>query len=381
MRLLVSGGGTGGHVYPILSVVAALRESSATPSPATPTPAADLTTLHIRYLGTADGVEAELVARAGLAFTPIHAGQLRIFNPFKLARNSLRMVRGLLEARAIIRQWQPDVLFVTGGYVCAPVVWAAHRRHLPTLIYLPDLVPGLAVQRLARYADRIAVSFPEVADHFPGKDVVVTGYPVRPELVDARLDSRQARAFFRLQEDLPVLLVYGGSQGARSLNIAVAQILPELLQEAQVIHISGHRDWSVAQTRADALTPTRRSRYRLFPYLHDEMSLAFRAADLALTRAGAATLGELPAVGLPAVLVPLPISGGHQYPNARYLAKRGAAVVLENDQLSTKLLPTLLDLLHDPDRLRTMSQASRALARPDAAQAIASALLDLARVS
>ncbi|HFQ95797.1 MAG TPA: UDP-N-acetylglucosamine--N-acetylmuramyl-(pentapeptide) pyrophosphoryl-undecaprenol N-acetylglucosamine transferase [Anaerolineae bacterium] len=374
MRILFSGGGTGGHVYPILTVAAALEAlwPERAPQPDEP--------LTLRYAGTPDGVEAHLAARAGLDFTPISAGQIRILNPFKLARNAWRMARGSRQAGVIMRSWQPDAIFVTGGYVCGPVVWAAARHQVPVLIYLPDVTPGLGVQRLARHAAAIAVSFPEVAAHFQDYDarVLDTGYPVRPELRQRSMTKTQARLAFHLSPHTPTLLVFGGSRGARAINQALAAALPHLLDAMQVIHISGELDFTEAQRRASGLSPAQQERYRLFAYLHEEMIAALHAADLVVARAGASTLGEFPALGLPAILVPLPISGGHQRHNARYLADRGAAVIVENDAMPHQLLPAIQSLMDDPQRLEAMSRASAALARPRAAEAIASALIDLA---
>lgn len=333
--------------------------------------------LSLCYAGTAAGVEAAMAADAGIDFVAIPAGQLRIRNPLQLLRNSLRLAGGTLQARRFVREWRPDVVFVTGGYVCAPVVWAAYRRQIPVLIYLPDITPGLAVQRLARFASRVAVSFPEVASFFPGK-AIVTGYPVRRELRRRSLSKEDARKSFGLDPNLPTLLIFGGSRGSRSINQATAGVLSQLLALAQVIHISGELDWEAARERSALLSPDQSRRYRSFAYLHDEMVAALCAADLAVTRAGASTLGEFPALGLPAILVPLPISGQHQLPNARYLADRGAALIIDDDALPGQLLPTVRDLLDHPDRLSAISQASAALACPDAAGAIAGAIIDLA---
>lgn len=330
----------------------------------------------IRFAGTREGVEAALVARAGLDFVPISAGQMHIRNPLKLALNSGKMAKGGLQSLRLMRQWRPDALFVTGGFVCAPVVWAAHRLHIPILIYLPDVTPGLAVQRLARYAHRVAVTFPEVAAFFPGK-AVVTGYPVRQELRERSLSRTEARLRFDLDPHRPTVLIFGGSRGSRSINQATAAILPNLLNSAQVLHITGELDWESSRARAQGLTPDQQAGYRCFPYLHDDMVAALCAADLVVARAGASTLGEFPALGLPAVLVPLPISGQHQLPNARYLADRGAAQIIADADMNQDLLPTLQALLAQPDRLDAMSEASTSLAHPDAADRLADALLRL----
>lgn len=330
------------------------------------------------YVGAVGGVEAGLVKRAGLPFAAISAGQLRIAHPLRLTRNLVLMARGAAQAADLLRRWRPDVVFVTGGYVCAPVVWVAHRRRIPILIYLPDLTPGLAVRLLARYADRVAVSFPEVTAHFRGRPTLVSGYPVRQALRERTLDKAAARERFALNPMPPTVLVFGGSHGAQAINEALAAILPDLLNLAQVIHISGERDHLAAQTRSAGLSDEQRRRYRLFAYLHEEMPAALMAADLVVARAGASTLGEFPALGLPAVLVPLPLAGGHQMVNARYLADRGAAVIVADADLRTRLWPTLQALLTQPERLAAMSRAGAALARPDAADRLAQALLELA---
>jgi len=360
-------------VYPILTVVAAaeaLWSEQASPEP-----------LEFLYVGTEDGVEAKLARRAHIDFAPIRAGQIHIRNPLLLARNTLRMMRGSREARSLLADWQPDAVFVTGGYVCGPVVWAASYHKKPVLIYLPDITPGMGVKRLAPHAAAIAVSFPEVARSFSDYPATIydTGYPVRPELRQRSMPREQAREAFHLDPNLFTLLVFGGSRGARAINQALAAILPQLLDEMQVIHISGELDHQQAELRANDLSPQQRLRYRLYPYLHDEMIAALHAADLVVARAGASTLGEFPALGLPAILVPLPISGGHQRHNARYLADRGAAVIVENDAMPQELLPAILDLSHHPHKLAAMSRASAALARPDAARNIARILLELGK--
>jgi UDP-N-acetylglucosamine--N-acetylmuramyl-(pentapeptide) pyrophosphoryl-undecaprenol N-acetylglucosamine transferase len=243
------------------------------------------------------------------------------------------------------------------------------------LVFLPDLVPGLAIRLTARLATTVAVSFPEAGDYFPGK-AVVTGYPVRPELPAA--DRTSALQAFDLQDEPPVLLVFGGSRGSRSINRALVSALPELLQHCQVIHISGQADWPwVAERSAVSQIPFG-ERYHPFPYLNEEMVQALAAAELAVARAGASVLGEFPAVGLPSVLVPYPHAGQHQQVNADYMAQRGAAVIINDEELPTRLAPTILDLLRSRDRLAAMSQAARDLARPDAAGNIVRELRRLA---
>jgi len=271
--------------------------------------------------------------------------------------------------------------------VAAPLAWAASRARpkVPLLIYLPDLTPGQAIRLTSRLAEAVAVSFPEVAPYFPGK-AVVTGYPVRPELLAARKET--ARAALNLRPDLPLLLVFGGSRGSHSINQALLAALPQLLPICQVVHISGQLDWPAIgdaglriATELAAAAGRSDVRYHPYPYLHDEMVQALAAADLVVARAGASVLGEFPAVGLPSILAPYPYAGQHQDANAAYLADRGAALVVPDGELAGRLAPAVLSLFTKPERLAAMAASTRALARPEAAAAIAQKLRQLAGVT
>jgi UDP-N-acetylglucosamine--N-acetylmuramyl-(pentapeptide) pyrophosphoryl-undecaprenol N-acetylglucosamine transferase len=337
-------------------------------------------------------MEQALVERAGIPFRGISTGQLRAVNPLKLLRNAGRMVTGTRQSLDVIDHFRPDVCFVTGGYVCGPVVTACSLRKVPVLIYLPDVTPGYAIRWLSQLAQRVAVTLPEVAAHFgglaPQGKAVVTGYPVRQELLDAAADRPAARR--KLAESLqwpqlagelaalPLLLVWGGSQGARAINRATWGAVAQLLPHAAVLHAVGERDWPLYTewAAANPLPETLRNRYHPVPYLHEAMPLALAAADLTVARAGASSLGEFPAAGLPAVLAPY--AGVNQMDNAQALAGRRAAVIVRDEELGAKLAPTVLDILRQADKLAAMRSAMRSLARPQAAQAIAGEIVRLA---
>ena len=362
MRVLLTGGGTGGHVYPALAVAVALREMQPD--------------VELAFVGTADGMEASLVSRTDLPYFSISAGALRGRSPVGMLHGGAKLVLGVRQAGRRIGAFSPDVVLATGGYVCVPVVTAARLAGVPTLIYLPDIEPGLAVKALARIADRVAVSFEASEQYLPRGKVVVTGYPVRPEL--QTIDRRLARQRLELPDDARVLLVFGGSRGAQTINRAVETALDELLEMAYVIHISGPEDEPRLRARLSDVALERRERYRLYAYLHEEMAAALAASDLVVCRAGASTLGELPTFGLPGVLVPYPYAGAHQWQNANYLANRGAAIAIANDAVRAGALPaTVRTLLGDAERLAQMRKASAALARPDAARNIARELMHL----
>ncbi len=221
------------------------------------------------------------------------------------------------------------------------------------------------MRTLSPFASRIAVSFPESRGYFPTSKVIVTGYPVRQEIIG--VDRATAREKLGLPREEKVLLILGGSRGAHRINMAVKRVLPALLNLAEVIHISGHGDEEALRFERERLPERLREKYRLHPYLHQEMAWALAAADLAVARAGASTLGEFPAAGLPSLLVPYPYAAGHQARNADYLVERGAAVKIEDSELEKRLLPTIERLLSD-GILARMAEAAGRLAQPEAAK-------------
>jgi UDP-N-acetylglucosamine--N-acetylmuramyl-(pentapeptide) pyrophosphoryl-undecaprenol N-acetylglucosamine transferase len=327
-------------------------------------------------------MEADLVKRAGIDYAEIPAGQFHGMGIRRLPASLLATTRGYFAARQVLRRFRPHVLFFTGGYVAAPMAMAG--RKVPSLLYVPDIEPGLALKSLARFSRRIAVSAEDSRAYFSSSaSVTVTGYPVRADL--SVWNRTAALAALQLSPELPTLLVFGGSKGSRSINHALLAALPDLLTDMQIIHISGALDWPAVQSNRDSLAAQMTAlgkpsslaeRYRPYPYLHDEMGAAFAAADLVVCRAGASTLGELPAYGLPAILVPYPHAWRYQYVNADYLARHGAAQILVDQELGTRLLPLVHEIIRDAARLSQMRQAMRLLARPQAAHAIAGLLRD-----
>ncbi len=329
-------------------------------------------------------MEKDLVRRSEkqVSFVEIPAAGIRGRAPWTVLRNLLVLVRGVRAAGRLLDEFAPDVALATGGYVSIPVGLAAWRKGVPFLLYLPDVVPGLAVRFLARLASRVATTTPASARYIPRGKMVVTGYPVRPAFWQA--DRRTARRRLGLPEQGPVLLVAGGSRGARSINRAVGAGLADLLPRAVLVHLCGNEeDEGWLRQRAAELSPDLRARYHLYRYLH-EMPLAVAAADLAICRAGASVLGELPAAGLPAILVPYPYV--HQDENADYLVRHGAAVKVADARLRDAqgqpdprvLLEAVRRILDDPARYAQMARAARRLACPQAAQAIAEQLQSLA---
>jgi undecaprenyldiphospho-muramoylpentapeptide beta-N-acetylglucosaminyltransferase len=326
------------------------------------------------WVGGEGGMEAELVRRQGIVFRTIPAAGVHGVGLKQLPNNLGLLTRGLLAARRILRDFHPDALFFTGGYTAVPMALAGWR--LPTLLYAPDIEPGLALKSVARLADCIALTAEDSREYFPAHSkLTVTGYPVRADLTGWKCSA--ARQKLGLLEALPVLLVLGGSRGARSINQALGANLPALLKKAQVVHLSGELDWPAVEATRRELTEQQAVHYHAFPYLHEQMGAALAAADLVVSRAGASTLGEYPMFSLPAILVPYPHAWRYQKVNADYLAQRGAAVVIRDNSLQDELLPTVTALLENPTKLQAMRSAMQSLARPQAATAIADQLLKL----
>ncbi len=326
------------------------------------------------WVGGMDGMEKRIVKDRKIRFQGIHAAGVHGVGLGSLPGNLVQLARGVFDAGKILRSFQPDVMLFTGGYVAVPV--ALRGWSVPSVLYVPDIEPGLALKTLARMAHAIAVTAGRSKTYFSsGKDVRVTGYPVRSDL--SAWTAKEAYQALELSPEEPVLLVFGGSKGARSINRALVADLPAVLEDTQVLHITGHRDWQEIQQQSGHLPSNLQDRYRAFPYLHDRMGAAFTVADLVLSRAGASVLGEFPLFGLPAVLVPYPHAWRYQRVNARYLAERGAAVIVEDEHLAEQLLPSVLDLMQDEQRLEDMRDRMRGLAQPQAAQDIAQLVVEV----
>ena len=366
MRIMVCAGGTGGGIYPALAAAAKLQDMGV---------AAE----DILWIGTKGEMEEDLVPRAGLRLETVSGGPIVGVPLLARARNAAKLARGLFATSGHVRRFRPDVLFVTGGYVAAPAAVAARRHGVPIVIYLPDVEPGSSIRFAVPLARRIACTTEGSSAFVPAAKMVVTGYPVRPDIrAAAALSRAQALAQFDLAPGRPTLFVFGGSRGARNINRALMATLPALLTDTQVIHVSGTLTWPEVEANAATLPAALRANYRPYPYLHEAMGAAFRAADLVLARAGASMLGEGPAFGLPAILVPLTFAWRYQKVNADYLTERGAAVQLIDETLAETLLPTVRGLLADRDKLARMAAAAAALDRPEAAADLARVILKTA---
>lgn len=366
MRVVIAGGGTGGHINPGLAIAEALTNR---------VPGAQ-----VLFVG-GGGLERKLVPEAGWPFAQVAARQF----PRRLSFRSVwaLMVLGIggMQALYVLGRLKPAVVVATGGYAAAAVGAAAAVLRIPLVVQEQNLIPGATNRILGRWARRVSVAEDAVIRYFPGK-AVATGVPVRKAALGG--DRMQALRRFGLTDDRLTVLVLGGSQGAQSLNTAVIAMLPLLERgpAVQILHQTGktHVDWVRAQvSEFERSKPT--LRYVLVPYI-EAIGDAYACADLVICRAGFGTLSELTANGCPAILVPYPYAaGGHQEPNARWLEAAGAAtVMLDRDLSGERLAAAVRSLAEDRRRLRAMAEASRALGRPDAAQAVAELIVESAAV-
>ena len=370
MRVLISGGGTGGHVYPALAVAQQLQQHY---------------NADILYLGSDDGLETRLVPAAGLRLEAIQAGKLQRFVSWSTVKGVVRIPVGMAQAVKIVRAFRPDVAFTSGGYVAVPA--GSRITNTPRLMHQQDVSPNLSNKLLAPLATRISVAFADSLRYFPAQKTVQLGNPIRQAILDVRsISSQQARKELSLASDVPLMLVTGGSQGARHLNQNVCRALPELLKQCQVLHISGNNLFNetrelAEQTLTDVESETRQ-RYRLEPYMDEEMPLALQAADVVLCRSGASSLSELAVLGKPSVLVPLPpaIGGSPQEANAAMFQREQAAEVILNNILKPELIiERVTYILSQPARLQAMSEAASEFAKPNATQEIVETIVTLAK--
>ena len=364
MRIAFCGGGTGGHVYPALAVAAALRKLTEGPEP------------EMLYIGVRGKADREIAIREGLRFRDVTAGPLRGGSRLGTARGSLKLAAGTAQALRILRGFQPDVVFASGGYGSVGVGLAARLLRKKLLLFLPDVEAGMAVKTLAKVANRIAVTVPAAQSQFPGRKTVVTGYPVREAFFTA--ERTAAREALGLDPQLPTLLVSGASSGASRLNHAVASWANDFLQIGQLVHLCGQADEPWLRAGIEKLPKELAERYHLYAYLHEEMPLALAAADLAVMRSGASVLGELPASRLPAILVPGEYEGWDQTPNARFMEENEAAVMLPQNRIE-ELHSMVMYLINNETRLTNMRAALGKLARPEAAEELAGLLVEMSR--
>lgn len=368
VRILLTGGGTGGHIYPALAIGKGIESQVSS---------------QFLYVGTKRGLEADLASKAGFPFKAITAEGLTRRISWPAVRAGLKSIKGSWEAWQILKRFKPHVVVGTGGYVCGPIVLTASFLGIPTVIHEQNAFPGITNKILARYVDKICVTFPESREYFKTKvPIIHTGLPVRTEVLEV---TREAGCkYFNISGDSTTILVVGGSLGAESLNQALASIYPFFAKhpEYYLIHVTGKSGYEahLKKVKSQGIDVDNIGNIIIKPYIY-EMEYGLAAADLVIGRAGASFLAEIMAKALPAILIPYPYaSENHQEHNARSLEKRGAAqVILEKDLNWQPLQQELEELLLNKNRMIRMAEASRELGRPGALNEIVKEVMALVK--
>ncbi|WP_418790565.1 undecaprenyldiphospho-muramoylpentapeptide beta-N-acetylglucosaminyltransferase [Phosphitispora sp. TUW77] len=369
MRIVLSGGGTGGHIYPALAIARGLMEIN---------PAAE-----ILFLGTAKGLEADIVPREGFDFEVITAEALRRKVSWRIFKTFFSAVKGFFDAYRILKRFQPNVVVGTGGYVCAPVISAAVLLKIPTLIHEQNAYPGITNKLLSSLVTIVAATFPESRKYFSCKaDIKVTGLPVRPEIIIAQREA--GIKALGLDGERFTVLILGGSRGARSINKAALDVAVQVLgkQDIQLVLVTGQTGYDeiLGDFRDRGIDLAGCGNVTVTPYLYN-IDEALAAADLVICRAGAASIAEITVRGLPAVLIPYPYaSGNHQEFNAEALVRNGAAVMIPDSNLAGKVLWDIIyNLISERHVLAEMAKKSRSLGKPGALKHIVQIIIDISR--
>lgn len=346
--------------------------------------------VELLYIGSATGQESKIIPQTGIKYASIAAGKFRryhnnsvlnIIDPTTLFANIadfFRFIRGYFQAREIIAEYDPDVVFAKGGYVSLPVGLAAHSLRYPLVIHESDSIMGLANRMLAKRADKICVSYP--IKSYPDIDrekLIYSGNPVRADIYGGKKEL--AVSELGIDADLPTILVIGGSQGSLVINQMVSESLKDLLTKYQVIHVSGERDYDWLGFQASKLDEDLQKRYFLFNFLSGNLKDAYAASDLVISRAGNNVIAELAALRRPTILIPLSTSANsHQLSNAKVLTRMGAAVLLQQESLNAKILVRKIDyLFENPEEMRAMSEKIATLSTPDAAKIVSDEIYKL----
>ncbi|MBB6673219.1 undecaprenyldiphospho-muramoylpentapeptide beta-N-acetylglucosaminyltransferase [Cohnella nanjingensis] len=367
MRIVLTGGGTGGHIYPALAIG---REAQRRQPETT-----------LLYIGTKRGLESKIVPQQGVRFESIDITGFRRSLSMENVKTVMRFIQGVRRSKALLRAFRPDAVVGTGGYVCGPVVYAAAKLGIPTLIHEQNVIPGLTNKFLSRYADGIAVSFADSKPHFArARNVIHAGNPCASAVVDA--DPAKGYASLGLRTGTKFVLAVGGSRGAQALNHAIAEMAPRLsgMPDVHFVFVTGERYYEETQARMKSLPATDADRVHVVSYLHN-MPEVLAAASLVVSRAGASSLAEITALGVPAILVPSPnVTNNHQQPNAESLAACGGGeMILERDLTGDLLYERIAAIMGDDARRREMAAASRRLGMPEAAATICFQLEALVR--
>lgn len=363
MKIIISGGGTGGHIYPAIAIAQEIRDR--------------LPETQLLYVGTREGMESTIVPQAGFDFKTIDITGINRSSLIKASQSLAKMPRSFFQGWEVVRDYRPDIVIGTGGYVSFPVVLAATFLDCKTYIHEQNALPGLANRNLARRVDCVMLTFPEAQKHLNAKLIKLTGLPVRKDILN--VNAGEARQKLGLKEDKFTLLVFGGSRGAMTINQAMVGAMDRLQHEdIQIIWLTGENGYQdIKKSLADKVDlHDMECNLQVFPYMYN-MNEVLAVSNLAVCRAGASTLSELAIMGLPAILVPYPYAAeNHQEMNARALLQKKAVTMVIDEFLDgDTLYQRVSELMFNPQRLKEMSNNMRQQARPNALKDIVDIIL------
>jgi UDP-N-acetylglucosamine--N-acetylmuramyl-(pentapeptide) pyrophosphoryl-undecaprenol N-acetylglucosamine transferase len=372
MKILLIGGGTGGHVYPLIAIAEELNRISDEEK---------IANFKLYYMSDTP-YDQKALDEQFITFIPITAGKLRVYFSWKNFVDIFKTFFGTIGAIFKLFNLYPDVIISKGGYAAFPVLVAAKILRIPVIIHESDTVPGRVNKWSGKFARRVALSYPEAAEFFDPKKISVTGQPVRKSI--AFVVTEGAKEFFELDPSIPVIGVIGGSLGAKIINDTITSLVPELVQHYQIIHQTGQKTFEETKTDAAVLLgdDTKRTRYKVFPYLNELQTKMFGgAADIIISRAGS-MLYEIAAWGKPSIIIPGDAAvyhGDHQRKNAYHYARTGACIVIEQSNLTASVLKSEIDLiLQHKDQYDAMAARAKAFYKPDAARLIAAEAVTIA---
>lgn len=371
MKILLTGGGSGGHFYPLMTVAGALNAVADQEK---------IAVMDITYMAE-HSYDKNVLLQNGIKFKKIYTGKIRRYFSFINVIDAIKIIPGIIKSVIIMYFNFPDVVFSKGGHESFPPVLAARILGVPVIIHESDAIPGRSNIWAARFAKRVAVSFAESAKYFSRDKVAFVGNPTRKEFFIR--DTLGAKEFFKLEENIPVILVLGGSLGSQNINDNILDILPSLIEKYQIIHQCGKNNYESCVGRVGLILEKSpfKNKYKLFSSLNfDEMRMAYGAADLVVSRAGAGAIFEIAASGLPSIVIPLKGSAQeHQRENAYAYAKTGSAEVIEEENLKPNILKSEIDrLMNDKEEMKKMSESAKLFAKPNAAETIAREIIRLA---
>lgn len=364
MKIILTGGGTGGHLMPLIAVARKIREKQPD--------------VQLMFVGPKGKMEETLMGAENIPSKWIAAGKMRRYFSLLNFVDFFKIIFGVMQSLVILLIEMPDAIFSKGGYASFPVVFVGWLYRIPILIHESDATPGLANRILKKFVDRVAVAYVEAEKEFPAAQVVVTGNPLRADINLG--DAKKAREMFFLTESKKVIFVYGGSQGARAINNKILDILPELLQKYQVIHQTGESNFDEVRHRAGEMgIKAGREGYITLSFIGEELKDILAVSDLIISRAGANSISEIAANGKPSILIPLQTAANdHQRMNAYALARIGGCVVLEESNLGENLFMSRIDeIMGSPELQKKLSENIKTFYHADATEKIAIGILDM----